>query len=275
MASTALETIIAWCERQVGTKEQPPGSNNVVYNTIYYGGPVSGSAYPWCCAFLWCAFSETGLSALFCGGQKTAYCPFVVDYAKRHDQWITRGYRPGDIVFFDWNKDGLADHIGIVVSVLGSALTTIEGNVNEAVCRLDRSELGVMGGYRPEYGASAPPEDTPVPDPAEDSGETYTVKYGDTLWAIAEKTGVPITELARINSISNVNLIYEGMVLRLKADAPDGTPAAAPEEDELVKIAREVIRGSWGNGLARVARLTAAGYSYKAVQAKVNEILRG
>ena len=40
-------------------------------------------------------------------------------------------------------------------------------------------------------------------------------------------------------------------------------------------IAREVIRGDWGNGQDRKSRLEKAGYSYHAVQAKVNEILGG
>lgn len=38
-------------------------------------------------------------------------------------------------------------------------------------------------------------------------------------------------------------------------------------------LAREVINGEWGNGDDRKKRLTAAGYDYKAVQNKVNEIL--
>lgn len=39
------------------------------------------------------------------------------------------------------------------------------------------------------------------------------------------------------------------------------------------EIAREVIRGDWGNGADRRNRLTSAGYDYAAVQAKVNELL--
>ena len=40
------------------------------------------------------------------------------------------------------------------------------------------------------------------------------------------------------------------------------------------ELAREVIRGLWGNGADRRNRLTAAGYSYDAVQRRVNELLR-
>lgn len=39
-------------------------------------------------------------------------------------------------------------------------------------------------------------------------------------------------------------------------------------------IAREVIRGDWGNGDERKQKLTAAGYDYFAVQKKVNELLK-
>ena len=38
-------------------------------------------------------------------------------------------------------------------------------------------------------------------------------------------------------------------------------------------LAREVINGSWGNGNDRYQRLTAAGFDYDAVQARVNEML--
>lgn len=39
------------------------------------------------------------------------------------------------------------------------------------------------------------------------------------------------------------------------------------------EIAREIIRGDWGNGADRRNRLTSAGYDYAFVQAKVNELL--
>ena len=38
------------------------------------------------------------------------------------------------------------------------------------------------------------------------------------------------------------------------------------------EIAKEVIAGKWGNGTDRKNRITAAGYDYSAVQAKVNEL---
>lgn len=45
--------------------------------------------------------------------------------------------------------------------------------------------------------------------------------------------------------------------------------------DSLDAVARRVIRGEFGNGVERVARLTAAGYNATRVQERVNRILRG
>jgi hypothetical protein len=56
------------------------------------------------------------------------------------------------------------------------------------------------------------------------------------------------------------------------------TPAPAPESSDsksVDDIALEVIRGDWGNGADRKNRLTAAGYDYAVLQARVNAILGG
>lgn len=60
------------------------------------------------------------------------------------------------------------------------------------------------------------------------------------------------------------------------APAPDPDPTPAPSTQKTVdELAQEVIAGKWGNGAERKQRLTAAGYDYAAVQARVNEILKG
>lgn len=47
----------------------------------------------------------------------------------------------------------------------------------------------------------------------------------------------------------------------------------APAKKSVEQLAREVIRGDWGNGQERKDRLTAAGYEYTAVQALVNKLM--
>lgn len=46
-----------------------------------------------------------------------------------------------------------------------------------------------------------------------------------------------------------------------------------PAKKSVTEIAKEVIRGEWGNGAERKKRLTAAGYDYKAVQIEVNKLI--
>lgn len=55
-----------------------------------------------------------------------------------------------------------------------------------------------------------------------------------------------------------------------KYAAASSKPAATKTVEELAK---EVLAGSWGNGDDRKARLTAAGYDYNAVQARVNQLV--
>lgn len=50
--------------------------------------------------------------------------------------------------------------------------------------------------------------------------------------------------------------------------------ASKPTLKSIDTIAREVIEGKWGNGQNRKDRLTSAGYDYKVVQKRVNELLR-
>lgn len=65
---------------------------------------------------------------------------------------------------------------------------------------------------------------------------------------------------------------YETVQNRVNELLSDGK--TAKEHEKLIdKIAREVIRGAYGNGNERERRLTAAGYDYEEVQARVNEIL--
>ena len=114
----------------VGVKENPPDSNNVIFNTDYYGRHVYGGAYPWCCTYAWDIYRMAGASELFYDGKKTAYCPEVVNWGRKNDLIVplTEG-RPGDLILFDWNHDGVADHIGIIEKQLDKNIyRTIEGN---------------------------------------------------------------------------------------------------------------------------------------------------
>lgn len=154
----ASEDLLALARREIGTKEQPEGSNRVKYNTEYYGWEVSGRAYPWCCVFLWWLFRMCGGAELFYGGARTASCGTLMDYARRHGLLVTDGYRPGDLAFFRFSGSGGPQHVGIVEEVRGDVLVTIEGNTGAGndtnggqVQRRQRHRRCVLGAYRPAY----------------------------------------------------------------------------------------------------------------------------
>ena len=149
------ERILAVARGELGVKESPAGSNRVKYNTAYYGREVSGSKYPWCCAFLWWVFRQAGASGLFYGGGKTAYCPTLLTFHK--GQWVT-DYRPGDVIFFNFSGGKTAKHVGICEKWDGRTITTIDGNTGEgneanggAVMRRARKKKYIVGAYRPAY----------------------------------------------------------------------------------------------------------------------------
>ena len=126
----AAKDIVDLAASFVGVKENPPDSNNVIFNTDYYGRHVYGAAYPWCCTFVWDIFRMAGSSELFYDGKKTAYCPEVVNWGRENDLIVplTEG-RPGYLILFDWNHDGVADHIAIIEKQLDKNIyRTIEGN---------------------------------------------------------------------------------------------------------------------------------------------------
>jgi hypothetical protein len=124
-----IEKIIKLAKSQVGIKESPKGSNSVKYNTAYYGKPVSGSAYPWCCAFIWWLFKECGASDLFYGGKKTASCTTLMSYYIKKGQF-SQIPRVGSLAFFQFDRDPQSEHIGIVTAVTSSGVVTIEGNTS-------------------------------------------------------------------------------------------------------------------------------------------------
>ncbi len=57
------------------------------------------------------------------------------------------------------------------------------------------------------------------------------------------------------------------------ASTTPSKPASTAAKKTIAEIAQEVVDGKWGVGEARKKKLEAAGYDYKTVQSKVNEIL--
>ena len=149
-----VSELLELARRQIGVKECPPNSNNVRYNTWYYGREVSGAAYPWCMVFVQWVFDQAKVKL----PTRTASCGALMRAAQSAGCWVTGDYRPGDVVIYDFPGGAATDHCGIVESVDGTYISAIEGNTSSAsdadggaVERRARKFAQIVGAVRPTY----------------------------------------------------------------------------------------------------------------------------
>ena len=145
-ADTSDSESLAGVEFVNGTR---PGNQAVVDIAKSQVGNVGGQPYwswygftsrvEWCACFVsWC-YGQMGLTE-----PRFAACQSQgIPWFQSHGQWGGRDYAniaPGDAIFFDWDLDGSADHVGIVVGTDGSRVYTVEGNSGDA-CKIKSYSL--------------------------------------------------------------------------------------------------------------------------------------
>ena len=153
--ATANE-LLAIARKQLGICESPPGSNNVRYNTWYYGREVMGSAYPWCMVFVQWVFAQAVVKLPV----RTASCGALMNAAKAAGCWVTAGFKPGDVVIYNFPGGAATDHCGIVETELPDyGVQAVEGNTSQSgsqsnggmVCRKNRPGKYIVGAVRPVF----------------------------------------------------------------------------------------------------------------------------
>ena len=121
-----------------------PGNTAIVDIAKRQVGNVGGQPYwswygfnsrvEWCACFVsWC-YGQMGLSEPRFAACQSQGIPWFTS----RGQWGARGYEniaPGDAIFFDWDLDGSADHVGLVIGTDGSRVYTVEGNSGDA-CKI-------------------------------------------------------------------------------------------------------------------------------------------
>ena len=121
-----------------------PGNPQLVELAKGQVGNVGGAPYwswygfdsrvAWCACFVsWC-YGQAGLSEPHFAACQSQGVPWFTS----HGQWGARGHEniaPGDAIFFDWDLDGSADHVGLVIGTDGNRVYTVEGNSGDA-CKI-------------------------------------------------------------------------------------------------------------------------------------------
>ena len=122
---------------------------------------------------MWCAYKAFGRKKgleLMCSTDPSGIplCSAGAEYFKKAGRLYTSNPQRGDAIFF--NYSGGINHTGIVESVGGGLVHTIEGNSSEMVARRVYAigYVGIAGYGRPRWSvvSDTPEDETPVePDP--------------------------------------------------------------------------------------------------------------
>lgn len=130
----------------------------------------------WCATFVSAVAIKLGYTDIMpteCG------CGKMIDLYKKINCWVENENRTpnaGDIIFYDWEDNGVGDnkgvpnHVGIVEKVSKGVITVIEGNKNLAVARRTMKVNGkfIRGYAVPKYDketTTSTPVKTPFPTP--------------------------------------------------------------------------------------------------------------
>lgn len=145
--------------KEVGVTEKPAGSNKVKYNTWFYGREVSGSKYPWCCAYVNWVFDQADGRRLFYDGKKTAGTQTLEAWAIKEGLTVKKGDgRYGDVALFSFGANHV-HHVGFIIKKnADGTYQTAEGNTSKAsddnggaVMIRTRRQSDIKTIYRPKY----------------------------------------------------------------------------------------------------------------------------
>lgn len=150
--------LIAQARAELGTVEDPAGSNRTKYGAAY---GLNGR--PWCVIFLWWLFREAGLGPLFYGGGRVASCGTLLRWAEFQGLTVpVDAIKPADITILNFHGTKDTEHCGLVIdNISPGAFETVEGNTSTGaagsqdnggiVAEKTRYAHQVVGVIRPQY----------------------------------------------------------------------------------------------------------------------------
>ena len=160
----SMSKVLELARAELGTTEDPPGSNLTKYG-FWYG--VDG--VPWCVIFLCWLFNQAGERMAFFGGGRTASCGTLLRWYKEQGLVVDkRDIQIGDILILNFSGTQDTQHCGLVVDKgkLAGTWYTIEGNTTPGeegsqddggcVALKMRHIRNVVAVCRPQYKADDP-----------------------------------------------------------------------------------------------------------------------
>lgn len=131
------------------------GSGPSTFYSYYSRNVAPFSSGSWCACFVSCILLMADVK---CAGFPGVYCPTIRNAGVEAGAAVSiANARPGDVVFFNWDTNQNADHVGMVESIDANArtITSIDGNVSNQVGRRTRKWGEVMTVIRPTYKAES------------------------------------------------------------------------------------------------------------------------
>ena len=132
MTKAEIDKVIAQAKLWLGITEYDNRFVEIVnvYNEIPGARGPALVSYPWCAIFVsavfWKAIKESRFAEMACDAMIQKLQELGVYSATGTPQ-------AGDIVFYDWDRNGTSDHVGIVTEVADGAYVIIEGNKSDCV----------------------------------------------------------------------------------------------------------------------------------------------
>lgn len=167
------------------------GSNRVIIDIYNNDKPLPNNyavkyTDAWCATTVSAAAIELKITDII---PKECSCGRMIERFKSIGAWMERDdYTPkiGDIIFFDWDDKGTGDatgwpdHVGVVASISGNTIVTIEGNISKKVGqRTIPVDYKYVRGYGlPDYAKKASTMVSPkpvTPQPNKPSNNMATV----------------------------------------------------------------------------------------------------
>lgn len=186
------QQVVSTAASYIGCKEADGSFRKIIdlYNsyTPKARGYTLSYLDPWCAGFV----SAISIACNFVDIMPLEVsCDAMISRYKNLGRWIENdAYVPGvgDIIFYDWDDNGIgdnvggSDHVGIVEKVSGSTMTIIEGNMSDAV---GRRNIAVNGRYIRGYGIpnfASKVTTTVVDNTVVTSEKTREQEIWDYLW---------------------------------------------------------------------------------------------